>query len=169
MNDNDLLELSRQVGEALLARQWVFATAESCTGGWVAKAITDVSGSSAWYHCGFVTYSNNAKQAMLGVNSETLERWGAVSAQTASEMALGAKRVAVADIALSVTGVAGPGGGSETLPVGSVWLGFAFGSNEVITELHHFSGDRDQVRRQAASLGLKKILDRVKKIKLDTV
>lgn len=126
------------------------AAAESCTGGWVAKLLTDIAGSSASFERGFVTYSNEAKIEMLGVSLATLEQFGAVSIETAEEMAKGAINASHADIALAISGIAGPGGGSAEKPVGTVCFAWAFRNNESHTETRHFDGDRDDVRRQSA-------------------
>ena len=149
MIDNELDVLAQRVGAALRASGAVLATAESCTGGWISAAITAVAGSSAWFDRGFVTYSNAAKQAMLGVSAPTLEQHGAVSEQTALAMVDGALGRSDASVAVSVSGVAGPGGGSPAKPVGTVCIawGTAGGIREVRT--FHFPGDRMAVRRQS--------------------
>ena len=131
MTDSELMQLSEQVGQALKARGATVTTAESCTGGWVAKVITDIAGSSAWFERGFVTYSNEAKAQMIGVREE-----------------------ARADYAVSISGIAGPDGGSEEKPVGTVWFAFATARGEGITRRECFSGDRDAVRRQATAYAL---------------
>ncbi|WP_312952227.1 nicotinamide-nucleotide amidase [Superficieibacter sp.] len=154
MTDRELIELSERVGQALKARGATVTTAESCTGGWVAKVITDIAGSSAWFERGFVTYSNEAKSQLIGVKSATLEQHGAVSEPVVVEMAIGALRAARADYAISVSGIAGPDGGSETKPVGTVWFGFASARGEGITRCECFSGDREAVRRQATAYAL---------------
>lgn len=159
MTDNELTTLSVRVGEQLLARGACVTTAESCTGGWIAKVLTDVPGSSAWFQRGFVTYSNEAKQQMIGVTADALERFGAVSEQVVAEMAQGALREAAAQFAVSVSGIAGPDGGSEEKPVGTVWFGFASGSGEVLTLVQRFSGDRESVRRQATAWALQTLHD----------
>lgn len=125
MTDSELMQLSEQVGQALKARGATVTTAESCTGGWVAKVITDIAGSSAWFERGFVTYSNEAKAQMIGVREETLAQHGAVSEPVVVEMAIGALKAARADYAVSISGIAGPDGGSEEKPVGTVWFAFA--------------------------------------------
>jgi PncC family amidohydrolase len=130
------------------ARSLTCATAESCTGGGVGSAITAVAGSSAVFAGGVISYANSVKRDVLGVDSSTLETFGAVSAETAAQMALGARRLTGSDYAVSVTGIAGPGGGSELKPVGLVWFGLA-GRDGVRTEKALFSGDRAQVRAQA--------------------
>lgn len=125
MTDSELMRLSEQVGLALKARGATVTTAESCTGGWLAKAITDIAGSSAWFERGFVTYSNEAKAQMIGVREETLAQHGAVSEPVVVEMAIGALKAARADFAVAISGIAGPDGGSEEKPVGTVWFAFA--------------------------------------------
>ena len=154
MTDSELMQLSEQVGQALKARGATVTTAESCTGGWVAKVITDIAGSSAWFERGFVTYSNEAKAQMIGVREETLAQHGAVSEPVVVEMAIGALKAARADYAVSISGIAGPDGGSEEKPVGTVWVGFATARGEGITRRECFSGDRDAVRRQATAYAL---------------
>lgn len=154
-------ELARSVGRRLKAASAMLVTAESCTGGWVAQVVTSVAGSSEWFERGFVTYSNAAKQELLGVRSETLQRHGAVSEQTAREMALGALARGKGTVALSITGVAGPGGGSPGKPVGMVCFAWAR-EGAVESETRRFSGDRESVRRQSvihALEGLLKQLD----------
>lgn len=143
------MSLAREVFDALLAHNIMLATAESCTGGMIAAAITDIAGSSAVFDRGFVTYSNAAKIDMLGVASQTLERHGAVSQQTALEMAAGALGHSDADIAVSVTGIAGPGGGSAEKPVGLVWFGLAGLGLPPTSEMRQFDGDRAAIRAAA--------------------
>jgi nicotinamide-nucleotide amidase len=152
-------ELARKVGHALKARSALLVTAESCTGGWVAQVLTAIPGSSAWFERGFVTYSNDAKLESLGVRSETLARHGAVSEQTAREMAQGALFHSKGNIAVSVTGVAGPGGGSELKPVGTVCFAWASSQGAVQGETRHFSGDRESVRRQSVVRALEGVLE----------
>ena len=150
-------DLARRVGERLAASGQVLATAESCTGGWVAQAITAIAGSSDWFDRGFVTYSNEAKQEMLGVRAETLKRHGAVSEETAREMAQGALSRSKATLALSVTGIAGPAGGSREKPVGMVCFAWA-GRKGARVETMRFSGDRESVRRQSVIHALEGVL-----------
>lgn len=159
MTDNELTQLSIRVGERLLARHASVTTAESCTGGWIAKVLTDIAGSSAWFQRGFVTYSNDAKQQMIGVTEASLMQFGAVSEQVVQEMAQGALRGAGAQFAISVSGIAGPDGGSDEKPVGTVWFGFASASGEVLTLVRRFSGDREAVRRQATAWALQTLHD----------
>ena len=154
MTDSELMQLSEQVGQALKARGATVTTAESCTGGWVAKVITDIAGSSAWFERGFVTYSNEAKAQMIGVREETLAQHGAVSEPVVVEMAIGALKAARADYAVSISGIAGPDGGSEEKPVGTVWFAFDTARGEGITRRECFSGDRYAVRRQATAYAL---------------
>jgi len=159
MTDNELIQLSTRVGERLLARHASVTTAESCTGGWIAKVLTDIAGSSAWFQRGFVTYSNDAKQQMIGVTEISLTQFGAVSEQVVQEMAQGALREAGAQYAISVSGIAGPDGGSDEKPVGTVWFGFASASGEVLTLVQRFSGDREAGRRQATAWALQTLYD----------
>lgn len=152
--DSALRQLASEVGQALADRQWRIACAESCTGGWVAKTLTDVVGSSAWFERGFVTYTNIAKQEMLGVDASVIDRHGAVSELTVREMARGALQHSHAHICLAITGIAGPGGGSEVKPVGLVWFAWAIRDEDVHSEQHIFQGDREAVRRQAVATAL---------------
>ena len=154
MTDSELMQLSELVGQALKARGATVTTAESCTGGWVAKTLTDIAGSSAWFERGFVTYSNEAKSQMIGVSEATLLEHGAVSEPVVVEMAIGALRAARADYAISVSGIAGPDGGSAEKPVGTVWFGVASASGQCVTRRECFAGDREAVRRQATAYAL---------------
>lgn len=153
--DAELDALSRATGERLLALRHMLVTAESCTGGWIAKCMTDVAGSSAWFDCGMAAYSYEAKQALLGVRPETLEQFGAVSRETVVEMVSGALVHSGATIAVAVTGIAGPGGGSEDKPVGTVWVGWKRRGGYARAEVFHFEGDRDAVRRQTVAAALR--------------
>jgi nicotinamide-nucleotide amidase len=158
--DSDLARLATRVGRQLAAAHTILATAESCTGGWISKVVTDINGSSQWFNEGFVTYSNDSKHERLGVPMSVLRKHGAVSEATARAMAAGALRRAHADVAVAVTGIAGPGGGVPGKPVGTVWLAWArrIGRTvQVSAQLRHFRGNRDAVRRKtvrAALLGL---------------
>ena len=159
MTEIDSLEsLASELGAALLARQWLLVTAESCTGGWIAEAVTTIAGSSAWYERGFVTYSDEAKQAMLDVPGTIIAAHGAVSDETAAAMARGALAHSRAHIAVSVTGVAGPTGGSAAKPVGTVWFGFACRGQELATHHQLFVGDRTSIRRQAVAFALRRLV-----------
>ena len=150
-------ELARKVGERLKAAGEQLVTAESCTGGWVAQAVTAIAGSSGWFERGFVTYSNASKEELLGVRAATLERHGAVSEETAREMVQGALARSNGSLALAVTGIAGPGGGSPDKPVGTVCFAWGRGK-DVTTETRHFSGGRDSVRRQSVVHALEGVL-----------
>ena len=154
-----LEKLAEAVGQRLLARQALLATAESCTGGWIAQVVTSVPGSSAWFDRGFVTYSNQAKQEMLGVAPETLAAHGAVSAQVAAEMAAGALSHSQAWVTLAVTGVAGPGGGSEDKPVGTVYLAWARRDQAPLIQRRQFAGDREEIRRQTVRVALERLIE----------
>lgn len=156
--DSGLESLARQVGEALQLRNMRLATAESCTGGWVSKEITGVAGSSAWFDCGFVTYSDESKQRLLGVAAQTLKTHGAVSEATVLEMVIGTLAHSHADIALSISGIAGPGGGTPEKPVGSVCFGWALRNGDKHCSSAQFGGDRDAVRAQAVAHALQGIL-----------
>jgi nicotinamide-nucleotide amidase len=155
--------LAVDVGRALAERGWRLATAESCTGGLVAGAVTDVAGSSQWFDRGFVTYSNEAKVQLLGVRRETLARFGAVSAETAREMAVGALARSQADVALAVTGVAGPSGGTPDKPVGLVWFAWAVKERAAETESRRFPGGRAAVRDASVREALSGLLPRVRR------
>lgn len=133
-------------------------TAESCTGGWVAQVVTSVAGSSDWFERGFVAYSNDAKRELLGVSAETLKAHGAVSEEAAREMAAGALGRGKGTIALSITGIAGPGGGSAAKPVGTVCFGWALAGRAPLTQTRVFEGDRESVRRQSVVHALEKVL-----------
>src|SRR4051812_36290646 len=151
--------LAEKLGARLKARGALLVTAESCTGGWAAQAVTAIAGSSEWFERGFVTYSNAAKEEMLGVRHETLTRHGAVSEQTAREMALGAIEKSRGTISLAITGIAGPGGGTASKPVGTVCFGWARKGLAASAETRRFSGDRDAVRRQSVEHALRRVLE----------
>lgn len=153
----NLLSLSRRTGKALQRKGRTLATAESCTGGWVAQAVTSVAGSSGWFECGYVTYSNAAKRQALGVPKAILERHGAVSEPTARAMARGALKKSRAGVALAVTGIAGPGGGVPGKPVGTVCFAWAHGRS-VRSETKRFGGGRGRVRRQSVIHALRGVL-----------
>lgn len=152
--------LAADVGVLLQANGQRLATAESCTGGWVAQCLTSIAGSSDWFERGFVTYSNDAKQEMLGVARDTLDRHGAVSVATAQAMAAGALQHSRADWAVAITGIAGPGGGSPDKPVGMVCFGWAGPDGTVDTDTRYFTGDREQVRAQSVAHALRGVLQR---------
>ncbi len=156
--DDSLTELSKRVGEALHMQGITLATAESCTGGWIAEVVTQTAGSSAWFECGFVTYSNGAKIRMLGVSPRILATHGAVSEQTANAMARGALANCEADVVLSVTGIAGPGGGTTDKPVGTVSFAWCRRGGQAVTATRFFDGDRAAVRRQSVVFSLENLL-----------
>jgi nicotinamide-nucleotide amidase len=157
--DHELYRLAEQIGLTLQARGWRLAAAESCTGGWVGQAVTMVAGSSQWFERGFVVYSDVAKQEMLGVQTATLQRHGAVSEQAAAEMAVGALAHSHAQIALAVSGIAGPSGGTADKPVGTVCFAWCVQGGVPVTETRHFAGDRDAVRRQSVVRTLTGVID----------
>ena len=152
-------DLARALGEACLRRKVWIATAESCTGGAVAEAITRLAGSSSWFDRAFVTYTNQAKEQMLGVSRETIRGNGAVSEDVAAEMASGALAASPADAAVAVTGIAGPGGGTMTKPVGLVWFAWAYRGGPVQCRRFVFDGDREAVRRQSVLVALQGLID----------
>ena len=159
--DETLHAQAQALAECLLARGQSVVAAESCTGGWIAKVLTDIPGSSTWFECGVVAYSYEAKEALLGVQPQTLERTGAVSQETAVEMVSGALARYGASVAVAVTGVAGPGGGTPDKPVGTVWIGWKRRGGYARAQQFHFDGDREAVRRQtvaAALVGVREIL-----------
>lgn len=163
MKHDTLTALSTEVGAALRQRGWMMATAESCTGGWVGQEMTAIAGSSDYFDRGFITYSNAAKEEMLGVSAATLEKYGAVSEETAREMAAGALAHSAAHVAVSITGVAGPTGGSPTRPVGTVCFGWAIrdgGAADSVVK--RFAGDREAVRRQSVRFALQGVLERAR-------
>jgi nicotinamide-nucleotide amidase len=151
--------LAAQVGESLKAHGLMLATAESCTGGGVAQAITDVAGSSAWFERGFITYSNLSKQQMLGVSIATLDRYGAVSEMTVREMVAGALQHSAAQVALAVSGIAGPDGGTVDKPVGTVWFAWGVKNRTCVAHLHHLGGNRAEVRVQSVRIALQGVVD----------
>lgn len=149
--------LAEEVGEYLKSRNQVLATAESCTGGWVAQEITAIAGSSEWFDAGFVTYSNQAKVRMLGVAESSLAEAGAVSEAVVLEMARGAVANSAATVSIAISGVAGPGGGSIEKPVGTVWIAWSKFHKES-AERFNFAGDRESVRSQAVEAALKGLM-----------
>ena len=155
-----MIELAQQVGATLKARGLRLVTAESCTGGWVSMALTAVAGSSDWFERGYVTYSNAAKRDDLGVREDTLRRHGAVSEETAREMAAGALKRGGGQVALAITGIAGPTGGSPAKPVGTVCFAWARGSN-ISSQTRRFDGDRESVRRQSVLHALQELLQQL--------
>lgn len=158
MNTPDPSLLTRRLADQLRERGQMICTAESCTGGQIAKTLTDLAGSSDWFERGFVTYSNEAKKDMLGISESTLAVHGAVSEPVAMEMAAGAIAHSRAQVAVAVTGIAGPGGGSDEKPVGLVWFGFSVGGS-VTAERQVFGGSREEVRGQSVVYALSRVIE----------
>lgn len=161
MHDIALSNLATELGVALKARGFTLALAESCTGGMVAQAITSIAGSSAWFDRGYVTYSNQAKIEMLGVSNKTLDTYGAVSEQTANEMALGALKNSHAQITGSITGIAGPEGGTLEKPVGTVCFAWSEYNKPTSSTTKYFEGNRESIRQQAAIEMMAGLIDRL--------
>lgn len=163
--DQDLYQLAEEVGRSARAIDWRIVTAESCTAGWIAKALTDVPGSSQWVDSGYVTYSNTAKMRDVGVSERTLAEHGAVSEATVREMANGALRAAGVEMAIAVSGIAGPDGGTAEKPVGTVWFAVATPNAQgptTVCERYQFTGDREQVRRHSVDYALRLALRRLR-------
>ena len=156
----ELSQIARKAGEILLGRGWRLATVESCTGGWICQVVTSLAGSSDWFECGMVTYSNTSKAALVGVPGSLISSYGAVSAQVAEAMVSGALERTDASVAVSVTGIAGPGGGSEEKPVGTVFMAWQFPGGAAVSERFHFHGDREEVRRQSVATALSELARR---------
>ncbi len=154
-----MIELAQKLGERLKAKAALLVTAESCTGGWASQAVTAIAGSSDWFERGFVTYSDAAKEEMLGVRHATIAKHGAVSEETAREMALGALKHSRGTIAAAITGIAGPAGGSAAKPVGTVCFAWARKGHAASSETQRFSGDREAVRRQSVEYALRRVLE----------
>jgi nicotinamide-nucleotide amidase len=161
MPTKTLETLSQHCGELLQQRGWRLTTAESCTGGWVAQSITAISGSSNWFERGFVTYSNEAKQEMLGVSSEILQQHGAVSGAVVLAMAQGALQHSHAEVSVAISGIAGPTGGSVEKPLGTVWIAWVT-PEQLVAKHFVFNGDRQQVRKQAVHAALIQLLQLLK-------
>lgn len=159
MDDMVLQDLARQAGTALSQQELMLATAESCTGGWLGQTITSIAGSSAWYERGFITYAAISKHEMLGVSNATLEQYGAVSEQTASEMAVGAIARSHGQVAVSITGIAGPDGATPEKPVGMVCFAWIMKEGMALAETRYFSGSREEIRRQSVAGALQGVID----------
>ncbi|MGZ8216197.1 nicotinamide-nucleotide amidohydrolase family protein [Methylomagnum sp.] len=157
--DADLFDLAREAGTALTAAGLMLITAESCTGGWIAQCVTDIAGSSGWFDRGFVVYSNAAKIELLGVSPAIIDAHGAVSEATVRAMVAGALREDRARLAVAVSGIAGPSGGTSDKPVGTVWLAWQRQGSECRTRMECFNGDRPAVRRQAVAVALRGVVD----------
>ncbi len=161
VSDEELQQLARELADKLLARGWMLATAESCTGGWVGQLLTSLAGSSQWYERGFITYANAAKIEMLGVPAATLEAHGAVSEETASAMAAGVLAHSHAQAALAISGIAGPSGGTPQKPVGLVCYGWALQDGTVMSSTCRLDGDREEIRSRAVAAALRGLIDLV--------
>lgn len=155
--ENELIKLAEHLGQTLRAGNLKLAIAESCTGGGICQLLTEIAGSSHWFECGFVTYSNNSKIQMLDVKRETIENFGAVSKETAIEMAQGALANSEADYTISVTGIAGPDGGSVEKPVGTVFIALQYGEQSICYK-KHFSGNRHEIRQQSIKFAFEAML-----------
>lgn len=158
--EKKIMELAAQIGAQLKAQHKKIATAESCTGGWLAQAITSVAGSSAWFDRGFITYSNEAKHDMLGVSADLIKKCGAVSEEVVKAMAEGALKNSLADISIAITGIAGPEGGSPEKPIGTVWFAWVEKNADIKTSRQIFQGNRTAIRSQAVSFALGRHLAR---------
>ena len=150
-----------KLANTLLEKQFTLAVAESCTGGMLAQQFTALSGSSKWFECGFVTYSNASKIRLLGVEAHVIDKHGAVSAQVAEQMALGVLNHSDADISVSITGLAGPSGGTAEKPVGTVYIGTALKYEPANSSLHHFSGDRQSIREQTTQAAIAQLWEQL--------
>ncbi len=157
-NSHTLPELAQQVAQSLIQHKWLLATAESCTGGGLAYTLTEIAGSSQWFDCAVVSYSNQAKQRLLNVKAETLQQFGAVSTETVSEMVNGILHNSRAQVAVALSGIAGPTGGSATKPVGTVFIGWGFPQTTPEVLRFQFQGDRAAVRQQAMQVALQGVL-----------
>jgi nicotinamide-nucleotide amidase len=162
-HNQSLEDLVKKLSEVLVERKIKLTTAESCTGGGIAQVLTDMPGSSAWFERGFVTYSNQSKHEMLGVSTDALTYHGAVSMQVVRQMAEGAIKNSRAQVSVAVTGIAGPGGGSDEKPVGTVWIAWAGVDNKTIYIKHQFTGDRHEVRKQTVNAAIVGMIDFVEK------
>ncbi len=152
--DQEIFQLAQDLGVFLQQKNWKISTAESCTGGGIAQAITDVPGSSQWFDRGFVSYSNPSKMDMLAVRSETLDKYGAVSVETVIEMAAGCLQQSDADLSIAVSGIAGPGGATMDKPAGTVYIALAVKNRKTTCVKNHFGGNRTQVRQSAVRTAL---------------
>ncbi|MBW8328936.1 MAG: CinA family protein [Thiobacillus sp.] len=159
VSDEELHQLAAELGDKLLARGWMLATAESCTGGWVGQLLTSLPGCSQWYERGFITYANAAKIEMLGVPVELIETHGAVSEDTASAMAAGALKHSHAQAALAISGIAGPGGGTPRKPVGLVCYGWALEDGTVMSSTCRLDGDREEIRSRGVAAALRGLIE----------
>ena len=164
MDLTKLHTLSSKLGDILVSKKLYFTCAESCTGGWVGKTVTSVRGSSRWFGCGFITYSNSSKQEILDVSDNTLKNFGAVSEQAVKEMVLGALNKSAADIGVAISGIAGPDGGTKDRPVGTVCLAWAFQDSLITSSVEKFRGNREEVRYYSVEKALLGSIDLLKNI-----
>ena len=163
MNQEKLERISSELGELLKLKDYSFTCAESCTGGWVGHALTSIPGSSEWFGSSFVTYSYEAKTQILGVSSEDLDSFGAVSEEIVEQMVSGALDKSGADVGVAISGIAGPDGGTDTKPVGTVCFAWKINGQEIITSAEHFSGDRNEVRYSSVERALMGTIELIKK------
>lgn len=159
VSEEELHQLAAELGDKLIARGWMLATAESCTGGWVGQLLTSLPGSSQWYERGFITYANAAKIEMLGVPAEVIDEHGAVSEETASAMAAGALAHSHAQATLAISGIAGPGGGTPQKPVGLVCYGWALEDGTVMSSTCRLDGDREEIRSRAVAAAMRGLIE----------
>ena len=162
ISDQKLSLLANELGDLLSQRDFMLVSAESCTGGWIGQTVTAIAGSSKWYDRGFITYSNLSKKEMLGVDERSLQKFGAVSEQIASQMASGAISHSCAHVSIAVTGIAGPGGATEGKPVGMICLGWAIKDGLARNAAYFLEGDREAIRRQAVAIALQGAIDLIK-------
>ena len=163
MNQKKLERISSELGELLKLKDFTFTCAESCTGGWVGHALTSIPGSSEWFGSSFVTYSYEAKTEILGVSSQDLDSFGAVSEEIVEQMVSGAIDKSGADVGVAISGIAGPDGGTDTKPVGTVCFAWKINGQEIITSSEHFSGDRNEVRYSSVERALMGTIELIKK------
>lgn len=159
LSEKQMRELAEKLGECMSEKSLMLASAESCTGGWLAKIITDIPGSSAWFAGSVVSYSNGVKNSILDVKPTTLKDFGAVSGETVMAMSEGLFAHTNADLVVSISGIAGPGGGSEDKPVGLVWMNWGRREESMFARSYHFEGEREDVRKQAVAQALNNLLD----------
>lgn len=152
-------ESTEKLAQLMLDRNWRMATVESCTGGWIAQSLTSLSGSSDWFDCGLVTYSNRAKERFAGVSQELIAAHGAVSAEVALAMAAGTRSRIDVEVVVAVTGIAGPSGGSEQKPVGTVYIAWEIAGRDPLVERFHFHGDREAIRRQSVATAIEELIN----------
>ena len=169
IDDQKLEQLAKELGEILIQRGLMLVSAESCTGGWIGQTVTSIPGSSRWYERGFITYSNNSKSEMLGVRRRSLEEFGAVSEQIASEMAAGAISSSHAQVSIAVTGIAGPGGAAEGKPVGMICHSWVIKNGLARTTVCFLEGNRESIRKRAVAIALQGAIDLLLDAPLATV